>query len=135
MKFIKEIKGSIQRDEEPELLRSFKPSERIAEEIGTYFDITEFEDGHKYGEEDYDFGEELVGKLILSYPFKNYLEFEVKYKTLHELIDEIRRAYRFAYEDAETTNKFNVWGHDMGDLWLEEISVYKNGDVSLYVGS
>lgn len=52
------------------------------------------------------------------------------------LVKEIGRSYEKIYKDADTTNPYHVWGHDVGDLVIERISVdYVTKKIKLAVGS
>jgi hypothetical protein len=52
------------------------------------------------------------------------------------LVKEIGKSYQKIYKDADTTNPYNVWGHDVGDLVIERISVdYVSKKIKLAVGS
>ena len=84
---------------------------------------------------DIDFKKEMTGRFELLYPIElgTCLDFEIKYSTLHELIDEIRRCYLFIYADED--NRFGIWGHCIEDLVIEFIEVYDNGDVFVGIGS
>lgn len=105
------------------------------------------------------FEEEIVGELYLCYPFSVVLKETVKFSSLHELISEIRRTYQAAYELEKTTsmkkampmyeedpnspfmnrNRTNgvigIWGHDIGDLCIESITLYEGNLVRVGIGS
>lgn len=122
MKFIRGRKTRITRGNP---VQSIHICERVDDPPGTY-------------EEDYediDFKKSIKARMTIDYPVENYVEFEVEFKTLHELVDEIRRAYHFVYKDADKGNPFGIWGHDIGDLWIEGISIYPGNIIDLSIGS
>jgi hypothetical protein len=52
------------------------------------------------------------------------------------LVKEIGKSYQKIYKDANTTNPYNVWGHDVGDLVIERINVdFLTKKIKLAVGS
>ena len=126
MKFIKEVKKDqvtkfvkdIMEGLKVEASHIFEGDESISAKLGTF----SYED----------FGEVKACRLFLHYPLANLLEFEVECRTLNELIDEIRRAYRFIYENAD---RFGVWGHGIGDLRIERIYIDEEGIVFPFIGS
>ena len=126
MKFIKEVKKDqatkfvkdIAEGLNVEAAHTFECEESVAAELGTFSCE--------------DFGSLKACRLFLLYPFVNILEFEVECSTLHELIDEIRRAYRFIYEDAD---RFGVRCHGIGGLYIERIFIDEEGIVFPFIGS
>lgn len=105
------------------------------------------------------FDEEIIGELYLSYPFSVVVKETIKFSSLHELIKEIRRTYQAIYELEKGTslkqampmceedpssplmnrNKTNgvigIWGHDIGDLVIESITLYEGNLVRVGIGS
>lgn len=95
------------------------------------------------------FDKEIVGDLILCYPFKVVVKEEIKFKSLHELISEIRRVYHQIYaQEAKTMRKikklnpnlinrgisdgdFGIWGHDIYDLIIASIRVVEGDEKPL----
>jgi hypothetical protein len=94
--------------------------------------------------------------VIIDYPLSTSYEFELISKkgfTRKQLINEISNHYHQLYDEEEktatvktvplkdrkiynrnqTNGKYGIWGHDIGDLVLDEIHVYKNanGEVTL----
>jgi len=102
-------------------------------------------------------------KIIIDYPLTNNYEFTLSSEngfTRAKLLSEISKHYYLIYEEEEksatvktipvekrttlynrnqTNGKYGIWGHDIADLVLSEISVYKdkNGQIilSLYIES
>lgn len=75
--------------------------------------------------------------LTINYPVEGSIDF--KFNTgpegmsYPELVSKIGKCYKTIYKNPE---KYGVWGHGIGDLFLEQIHVdYKNNTVKLYVGS
>lgn len=122
MRFIKTRKTRITRGKP---IQSIDISERIDDIPGSY------DEDYK----DIDFKRKIKGRMAIDYPIENYVEFEVEFKTLHELVDEIRKAYQFIYKDADKGNPFGIWGHDIGDLWIENIEIYPGNIIDLSIGS
>lgn len=101
------------------------------------------------------FDNEITADLILCYPFKVVVKEEIKFKTLHDLISEIRKMYHKIYsQEAKTLKKikknkslynrgtsdglFGIWGHDIYDLCIESIRIVKGEDkllVDVSIGS
>jgi hypothetical protein len=94
--------------------------------------------------------------IIIDYPLSTSYKFELTSQsgfTRTRLINEISQHYYQLYDEEEksatvktvplkdrkiynrnqTNGKYGIWGHDIGDLVLDEIHVYKNakGDVTL----
>ncbi len=94
--------------------------------------------------------------IIIDYPLETPCIFELVSKTgftRSQLVSEISRKYYQLYDEEErtatiktipvkdrkihnrnqTNGKYGIWGHDIGDLVLDEIAVYKkaNGEVTL----
>ena len=94
--------------------------------------------------------------VIIDYPLSNNYKFQLtsnKGFTRAQLINEISKQYYRLYDEEEKTatvktiplkdrkiynrnqtdGKYGIWGHDIGDLVLDEIHVYKNqnGEVTL----
>lgn len=91
------------------------------------------------------FDKEIVGDLILCYPFKVVIKEEIKFNTLHELISQIRKTYHTIYSQESKTIKslrknpnsksinklFGIWGHDIYDLIITSINIVENGEKPL----
>jgi hypothetical protein len=94
--------------------------------------------------------------VVIDYPLTNNYKFELLSKkgfTREQLIKGISNEYYLLYDEEEksatvktipaknrkiynrnqTNGKYGIWGHDIGDLVLDEIQVYKNakGEVTL----
>jgi hypothetical protein len=92
--------------------------------------------------------------IIIDYPLSSNYKFDLTSKngfTRTQLIDEISKHYYQLYEEEEktatiktvplknrriynrnqTNGKYGIWGHDIGDLVLDEIDVYKNANGEL----
>ena len=68
------------------------------------------------------FKKPLTGVVYLSYPIDKVVSFEVKQiLTIGELLWHVSQAYKAIYEKEEL---YGVWGHDIGDLVFEFISLY-----------
>lgn len=76
-------------------------------------------------------------EVEVDYPLGATFLFKIKMRggqrvwKLKTLIKRIQEIYNMIYKDQ---NKYNVWGHELGDLHLEEIEI-RNGRVTLGVGS
>ena len=105
-------------------------------------------DDSEYDCQNVSFDKEITADLILCYPFKVFVKEEIKFKTLHELISEIRKTYHKIYaEEAKTLktmkkNKhlynrgtsdglFGIWGHDIYDLCISSIRIVEGDDKPL----
>ena len=91
------------------------------------------------------FDNEITADLILCYPLQVVVKEEIKFKTLHELISEIRRAYHTIYAKEAKTLKsmrrnkskdvsdelFGIWGHSIYDLSMASIRIVKGEDKPL----
>lgn len=122
-------------------------------------DIVNRVDDNEFWSKNVYFDEEIEGILYLNYPFSVVVKDTVKFKSLHELISEIRRVYKEAYMLEATTsqkkampmyeedpnsnlinrNKTNgvigIWGHDIGDLVIESITLYEGNIIRVGIGS
>lgn len=91
------------------------------------------------------FDKEIIGDLILCYPFKVVVKEEIKFKTLYELISEIRKTYhkiysmeakalktlrkrKNSYNRGTSDGMFGIWGHDIYDLIISSIRIVENND-------
>ena len=100
---------------------------------------------------DKNFGETLVRNLEISYPLSTPAVKEIRFSTLYELIDEIRRVYIEIYDEERKTTtdyqesasllnrgksngRYGIWGHDMEDLVIEMIEI-KDNDINIFIGS
>lgn len=94
------------------------------------------------------FDSEIKADLFLCYPFKVVVKSEIKFKSLHELISEIRKTYHKIYKKESQTLKtlkknpslynrgtsdgsFGIWGHDIYDLCICSIKIYEGEDKPL----
>ena len=68
-------------------------------------DIVNRVDDNEFWSKNLFFDEEINGILYLNYPFSVVLKDNVKFKSLHELISEIRRVYKEAYLLEEKTSQ------------------------------
>ena len=92
-------------------------------------DIDEIQTG------DISFGSDINGTLYLCYPLTVVIKEDIKFNSLHTLIEEIRRVYKDIYKDRKSLIKYGVWGHDICDLAIESIEVFKDGSVDVSIGS
>ncbi len=125
MEFLGVMKKRVAMDETPIAYR-LDCFEKIDEEPGRYR-----EEPEELIVKSKDFGELRQGWLYVEYPFDVQHQFSVTYRTTHQLIDEIRAAFRCVYEN-------RLYGHILhviGDLSLEGILIDEKGRIFLYVGS
>lgn len=81
--------------------------------------------------QDVSFDSKITADLILCYPFNTVVKEEIKFKTLYDLISEIRRTYNEIYsrEAKNLKNKknldklFGIWGHSIYDLSISSIKI------------
>ncbi len=95
--------------------------------------------------------------LIIDYPLKDYATFKIKGTkngfSRKELLLEISKIYHQLYTDEENTatvktlpmrdrnimnrnktnGKYGIWGHDLADLILNSIKVFKNSKGQIYL--
>lgn len=73
-------------------------------------------------------------KIIVSYPLEKDKAFEIKAKkfTLENVVNCVIKVYEKIYASPE---KYKVYGHGIGDLYLESIQIQNDGTVTLNVGS
>lgn len=122
-------------------------------------DIIDYVDDDEFQVKNLRFDSEIKGELYLNYPFSVVIKDSIKFSTLHELISEIRRVYHEAYALEEQTSKklmmpmyeedpnsslmnrnktngvIGIWGHDIGDLVIESITLYEGNLVRVGIGS
>lgn len=103
----------------------------------------------------------LSGNVFIDYPLSCIVEVPVKnVKTIGSLLWHISQAYQEIYEEekksssftqamgsvdkkghqmickrGKSNGKFGIWGHSLGDLWFEKITIYDNGNIILGIGS
>lgn len=83
------------------------------------------------------FDTEIIADLILCYPFNVVVKEEIKFKTLYDLISEIRRTYYQIYleemQNLKNTNinLYGIWGHSIYDLCISSIKIVENIDKPL----
>ena len=78
------------------------------------------------------FENQINADLYLVYPLSVVVKTSIKFSSLHELINEIRKAYKEVYKDY---NKYGIWGHDIYDLVIESISILEGPIVRVGIGS
>lgn len=105
----------------------------------------------------YAFDKPISGRLTLDYPLSKPYVLEYKdVATVGELSWLIAQAYGAIYETEAETSKvrvideefrgtvlnrnrtegeYGIWGHDMGDLFLEIINIDKKGNSKVFIGS
>ena len=84
------------------------------------------------------FPEKMNADLLLSYPFKVVVKQPIIFKSLYELITQIRDTYKKIYEEEDKTHKYGIWGHSIYDLYIEGISILEgkfNPIIKVYIGS
>lgn len=96
--------------------------------------------------------EETTTALKIDYPLKNPAIKIIKYSSLYELIDEIRRVYKEVYKEEDETmteyhpsgiplnrgwsnGKYGIWGHVIEDLVISRITISDNGEIDLGIDS
>ena len=72
------------------------------------------------------------GFLYLRYPLSVWAKVKIQYSSIYELIDTIKKGYKEIYSNPD---KFGIWGHYISDLVIEGIEIFKDGDISLSIGS
>lgn len=81
------------------------------------------------------FDKEMEGTLYLAYPLSVVVKKNIKYDSLHSLINAIRSAYQEIYKDYNSSIKYGIWGHSIYDLFIESITLYEEGLISVGIGS
>ena len=84
------------------------------------------------------FEKEIIADLFICYPLKVVVKEEVKFKSLHELISEIRRVYNQIYYNESKTRSYGIWGHNIYDLIIESIKIVEGDEkplVDVSIGS
>lgn len=99
------------------------------------------------------YGETITTEIEIDYPLTRKAIKRITFSTLYELIDEIRRCYREIYYEEERTmtvykpspewllNRgesngiYGIRGHEIGDLWLELLTITEDKKVYMYIGS
>ena len=84
---------------------------------------------------DVKFDKDINGKLYLAYPLSVIVKEDVKFNSLHSLINQIRKTYREIYKNRESAIKYGIWGHDIYDLQIEGITIYKDYSIKVFIGS
>lgn len=81
------------------------------------------------------FDKNISGTLYLSYPLSVVVRNNIQFNSLHSLIKEIRNTYKEIYKNRESAIKYGIWGHDIYDLQIEGITIYKDYSVKVSIGS
>lgn len=95
------------------------------------------------------FEKEIIADLFICYPLSVVVKDEIKFKSLYELISEIRRVYNQIYyeefkdfskkkKENTFTEKFGIWGHSIYDLIIESIKIFEGEDkplINVSIGS
>lgn len=84
------------------------------------------------------FPKQVDADLFLSYPLQVVVKQHVSFKSLYELITQIRNTYKEIYEKEEKTHEYGIWGHSIYDLYIEGISIVEGKDnpiIKVYIGS
>lgn len=89
-------------------------------------------EGKEFYVRDVKFDETIDGKLYLCYPLSVVVEQDIQFNSLHELITEIRKTYKTIYK---APIKYGIWGHYIGDLVIESITIYEGNLVDVSIGS
>jgi hypothetical protein len=72
--------------------------------------------------------------IVFDYPLSGKFEFKFKNKggfTLGKIINLVSKTYEKIYKDPQ---KYGIWGHEMGNLFIEGI-VVNGSQVELWIGS
>ena len=80
---------------------------------------------------------ETTYTLCIDYPLGIPATFQIKSGEkgmgTNSLIGKIAKCYKDVYK---TPEKYQIWGHDIGDLYLEGLEVdHKTKEIWLYIGS
>lgn len=73
--------------------------------------------------------------ITFNYPIAKEVVFAFEHKggfTMKDFIASVRKGYRTIFKEAE---KYGVWGHDIGDLYVEGIEEPTPGMFTLLMGS
>lgn len=99
------------------------------------------------------FEERIQGTLYLCYPFNVVVKKNIEFDSLHSLISRIRSTYRKIYSEEKKTmtkcvksnpfiinrgrsdGKYEIWGHEIGDLTIESIRIYEGNIIEVFIGS
>jgi hypothetical protein len=85
---------------------------------------------HAVLEKEYDFLE-----IELFYPLRKFLTIIVENpKKVSDILIPVALAYRDTIY-ASKDNEYGIWGHDIGDLWIEEVIIKDDNTVDIYIGS
>jgi len=95
-------------------------------------DLCESVNDNKYRVRNVNFEETINGTLYLDYPLSVVIKEQIKFKSLHELIKEIRKVYKEIYKKP---NEYGVWGHSIFDLVIESIIIYEDNLIEVNIGS
>ena len=79
------------------------------------------------------FEKPLTGEVRLTYPLGVDVYLKIKNcASVGGLLWDISQVYKNIYKDPE---KYGVWGHGIGDLYFESITIFCNGSIELGMGS
>lgn len=84
---------------------------------------------------DVKFDKQITGNLYLDYPLSVVVKKEITFDSLYSLIKEIRKTYGEIYKNRESAIKYGIWGHDIYDLQIEGIQIYKDYSINVSIGS
>lgn len=84
---------------------------------------------------DVKFDNTMKGILYLCYPLSVVVKAQIQFNSLYDLIKEIRKIYKEIYKNKESVIKYGVWGHDIYDLCIEGITIYKDNSIKVDIGS
>ena len=125
-------------------------NKKIVDDCNVFEKINNF---NSYNSKNINFKESRSGELYIYYPLNVLVKKSIKYNSLHELIDEIRKAYKKIYNEENITmnktiknnssllnrgtsnGKYGIWGHDIDDLYISSIVIYENGIIDLGIDS
>jgi len=104
----------------------------LSEITGDVTNIINGTDGKRYLDKEYT---DLLFEI--DYPLSTKVEVKIsKAKTIADILLPIADVYKnVIYADAEKENKYGVWGHGIGDLYFEQITINEDGKCDLFIGS
>lgn len=76
--------------------------------------------------------------LVISYPLKVTTEVHVYSSTgftRFQFVEALFSAYTAIYEEEASSGKYGIWGHHLGELFLEGAEIDSEGRVHLSIGS
>lgn len=76
----------------------------------------------------------ISGSCTINYPLSTPFEFKISsIMSVGELLWEVSNKYKEVYN--EPNNKYGIWGHGIGDLFIEGVVIKDGGIIELQMGS